>query len=198
MNPPIPSGTSDSVVFALWLFGVIITGLLVLTGWLLRSYLENQKTFQNEVKGDLTGQATKIANLTTEINSNALMIKKSASDIETANLKFQQTVNKELLELNKKTVSIEGSLDRVKENAEALEKNFDKTAAKSHQLYTYVEAHTKSLEAAGKILRNHKERIDQHDSQIRTVYKHLGKDVTIIGEEKIQPQQPHDPTKKKT
>ena len=175
-----------AIQIAFWVFGLAFTGLGSLAVWLLKEYLSNLKTFQTNIETKVSKQGSDQKELLEKVNGALTDVHTHAASIKSANLDFQQQVNREILTIHKNVTDVNANLQSAVGKAKDLDLEFQKVSAKTSQLFTYVESHAKSIENISKVVRHHNQKIVAQDEQIKTIITDMGKYI-IIGSEKKDP-----------
>lgn len=172
---PMPNGLDFSTQVLLWA-ALLLVGLLgsLCVFWIKR-YIDKNDKHHEEVNGTISGLKKHMGDLTQRISDEATRIGHTALSISKANVDFQQSVNKELLEIHKATNGIKTDLTESRTQVSLIKKELD-------GLVSTVDAHQKSLSMGAQVMAKHREEM----SEIKTTIKELSDGRLLVGEKKVK------------
>ena len=159
--------------------------------YFLIRFVQRHDSFKDSVNKKLDHHSKEVKSSADKMELTAIEIKKDSLEIKKTMVGFESKVNQELLQIHKKAMQIESSLEQVNERAMQLKTEFEETNSMVKGLCSHVtevqktvEAHHKSLGLGAKAMHQHREEILNMKTEIRRISENLA----IISEKKRGPQ----------
>jgi hypothetical protein len=173
----MPGADSLPSQFQLLFWGMIglnatLTGL---AGWFLKRYIDRKDQRDDKVIDRLTEHDRRSMDHTIKIESIVGHIKTVALDFKRDQLEYQRQVHAEFSSLHREVLSLRGGIHEAQTSAEVLNEKLTNTKKEMFILYDAVQAHSKSLSLGAQT-------IARLDTDIKTIYKRLGPNSTLVSQ----------------
>lgn len=171
---PLPKVVGWEVDFLFWLLLIVIGILLTIALFLLVRFIQKNDEHHEKMEKAVSGQAERIGKHTTRMGELATQMEHHANRMKCANLKFQEKVNDELLQINKTTSHIKIDLSECTNQVGSIKKEI-------RRISDTVKAHNKSLSLSVQAMGKQREEMVEIQSSVRKLHTNFA----LVGGENI-------------
>jgi uncharacterized membrane-anchored protein YhcB (DUF1043 family) len=160
----------------LWVLATVITILTGTVCFFALRFVKRKDAAEVKILCQISKNKRHIDDQVKKIEGIATRMSHTALDIERVQVRFEKDVNKEMSKVKNQTTDIKNNLENVKSVVDTMSLRLASAKEDMQVLYETVKGHSRSLSMGA-------QSISKHNEHIKTLYKRIGDDVTLVTQE---------------